>query len=143
MPTYDYQCLKCASIFEIFHKIGEQPEEGCPICGSCSIKKNVSGFYLGGVKENLGKAVQEDMRADLRENYGIESVDMKSGKFDDLYKGIKKDGSRVKEQMLAGQEKENARIAKKNREFLSRPTTNHKSIDKIIQKQSKGAIRKG
>mgnify|MGYP001332696181 CR=1 FL=1 len=77
------------------------------------------------------------MMSDLKENYGIESVKMQNGKFNDWYRGIKKDGSKVKEQMLSGEEKQNAKIAKKNREFLSRPATDLKAI-----KHQKTVIKK-
>ncbi len=29
MPTYDYKCEKCASIFEIRHGFDEDPEDSC------------------------------------------------------------------------------------------------------------------
>lgn len=144
MPTYDYQCQKCASLFEVSHSIGEFPSEGCPRCGSLEIKKSVSGFYLGNSSKGISSASKyKDMKADLSENYGIESVNMRNGSFEDLYKGIKKDGSRVKEQMLAGAEKQQEKVAKKNREFLHAPAIKAKTLDRIIQKRSTGAIRKG
>ncbi|MCK9154557.1 MAG: zinc ribbon domain-containing protein [Paludibacteraceae bacterium] len=133
MPTYDYQCKKCASLFEVFHRFGEIPSEGCPVCGSLEIKKSVSGFYLGNRGHTLSSnSATVDMMADLRENYGIESVQMKTGNFHEWYNGVKKDGSKVKEQMLSGEERQNARIAKKNRDFFSKPL-NSKAIQKLSQ----------
>ncbi|MGC8765616.1 MAG: FmdB family zinc ribbon protein [Brevinematia bacterium] len=34
MPHYDYQCLKCNHVFEVFHKITESPDLECPKCGA-------------------------------------------------------------------------------------------------------------
>lgn len=41
MPTYDYKCLKCGHVFEVFHKITESPEIKCPVCGG-PVKKLLS-----------------------------------------------------------------------------------------------------
>ena len=32
MPRYDYKCLSCEKIYEITHKISEDPEIMCPKC---------------------------------------------------------------------------------------------------------------
>lgn len=32
MPRYDYKCLQCEHIYEIEHKITEDPEIMCPKC---------------------------------------------------------------------------------------------------------------
>lgn len=34
MPNYDYRCEKCDNVFEVFHKMTENPEVKCPECGS-------------------------------------------------------------------------------------------------------------
>jgi len=44
MPRYDYKCLKCDKLYEIQHKITEEPEIICPVCSfTCfrQISKNV------------------------------------------------------------------------------------------------------
>ena len=33
MPTYDYQCDKCANYFEKFEKMSDAPLKKCPKCG--------------------------------------------------------------------------------------------------------------
>ena len=33
MPTYDYQCKKCAAVIELLHKAGEPPELVHEDCG--------------------------------------------------------------------------------------------------------------
>lgn len=45
MPRYDYKCLLCQHIYEIEHKITEDPEIMCPKCTfKCQrqISKNVA-----------------------------------------------------------------------------------------------------
>jgi putative FmdB family regulatory protein len=32
MPRYDYKCLSCETLYEITHKITEDPEIMCPKC---------------------------------------------------------------------------------------------------------------
>ena len=44
MPRYDYKCLSCEKIYEITHKISEDPEIMCPKCSFIckrQIAKNV------------------------------------------------------------------------------------------------------
>lgn len=44
MPRYDYKCLQCEHIYEIEHKITEDPEIMCPKCNFLcrrQISKNV------------------------------------------------------------------------------------------------------
>lgn len=76
-----------------------------------------------------------DMRADLRENYGIESVKMQEGKFADWYKGVKKDGDRVKEQMKRGEEEQEKKASLKHREFMNKPV-DQKSLNRMATKHS-------
>lgn len=54
MPTYDYKCLKCKKVFEVFQKMSDEPLKECPACkgqlkrlvgaGAGPIFKG-SGFY--------------------------------------------------------------------------------------------------
>lgn len=54
MPTYEYKCLKCGNVFEIFQKMTDDPIKECPKCkgqikrligaGAGPIFKG-SGFY--------------------------------------------------------------------------------------------------
>ncbi len=43
MPTYDYECEACNTIFEEFHKISDPPVEVCPHCGKGPVRRHVSG----------------------------------------------------------------------------------------------------
>ena len=45
MPLYDYECAKCAHVFEVFHKIDEVIDDlACPKCKAKRPKKLVSQF---------------------------------------------------------------------------------------------------
>lgn len=54
MPTYEYKCLECGHVFEIFQKMSDEPISECPKCkgkvkrllgaGAGPIFKG-SGFY--------------------------------------------------------------------------------------------------
>lgn len=45
MPIFEYQCLKCNSSYEIFHKsLSNQEKVECPNCGSTEHKKLLSSF---------------------------------------------------------------------------------------------------
>lgn len=54
MPTYEYECTKCGSVFERFQKISEPPVKRCPQCRGKVVRKlgtgagiifKGSGFY--------------------------------------------------------------------------------------------------
>ena len=34
MPTYEYECTKCAHAFEISQKMSDKPLDKCPKCGA-------------------------------------------------------------------------------------------------------------
>jgi putative FmdB family regulatory protein len=43
MPIYDYRCIDCGSIYDIYHKGKECPEDiVCPSCGSRNYTKLIS-----------------------------------------------------------------------------------------------------
>ncbi len=45
MPLYDYECVKCSHVFEVYQKIGEGNETlSCPKCKAGRPKKLVSTF---------------------------------------------------------------------------------------------------
>lgn len=54
MPTYEYKCLKCSHLFEVFQSMKSEPIKKCPACsgevkrlfsvGAGAIFKG-SGFY--------------------------------------------------------------------------------------------------
>jgi len=62
MPTYDYRCQECGSVFEKFHGMNETPTVVCPSCSSANTGKQVSlgagvvfkgsGFYVNDYKKD-------------------------------------------------------------------------------------------
>jgi len=45
MPLYDYECVQCAHVFEVFHKLSEEGGDfACPKCGAGKTRKLVSPF---------------------------------------------------------------------------------------------------
>ncbi|NMB81215.1 MAG: zinc ribbon domain-containing protein [Ignavibacteria bacterium] len=65
MPTYEYKCLECGHLFEIFQRITEEPVTECPKCkgnvkrligmGAGPIFKG-SGFYQTDYKNTSKKS---------------------------------------------------------------------------------------
>jgi putative FmdB family regulatory protein len=50
MPTYEYQCEKCAHKFEAFQQISQEPLRSCPVCRG-PLKRLISagaGFIFKG-----------------------------------------------------------------------------------------------
>lgn len=54
MPTYEYECVNCNKVFEIFQKITDEPLKKCPKCnkkisrligGGSGVIFKGSGFY--------------------------------------------------------------------------------------------------
>lgn len=65
MPTYEYQCSKCAHAFELFQSMTDKPVKKCPECGG-AVKRLVgrggmilfkgSGFYETDYKSKSSSA---------------------------------------------------------------------------------------
>ena len=65
MPTYEYECMKCGHIFEVFQSITADPVKVCPKCNG-KVKKLISpgiglifkgsGFYITDYKNNRNKS---------------------------------------------------------------------------------------
>jgi putative FmdB family regulatory protein len=45
MPIYEYRCLQCGEISEIFHHSVESQNVQCPVCGSYKLDKLLSASY--------------------------------------------------------------------------------------------------
>lgn len=88
----------------------DKPVVLCPECGVAS-KKAISMPNIV-----TGICTVAEMKADLKENYGIESIRSGNCTMKEFYKGVKKDGSRVKEQMLCGQEKTEKKLSEKQKQ---------------------------
>ena len=44
MPTYDYKCLKCGTLFEVRQKMKDPPRAKCPKCGA-QAERQLSGGH--------------------------------------------------------------------------------------------------
>jgi putative FmdB family regulatory protein len=42
MPTYEYECKKCAHAFELFQNMSDEPERVCPKCGG-EVRRLING----------------------------------------------------------------------------------------------------
>ena len=62
MPTYDYECLSCSYVFELFQQMSAKQIKKCPECGKNTVKRHIgagmgiifkgSGFYETDYKRN-------------------------------------------------------------------------------------------
>jgi putative FmdB family regulatory protein len=65
MPTYDYKCLECGNIFELFQRINDDPISNCPNCNG-HVKRLIGagagpifkgkGFYQTDYKNTVKKS---------------------------------------------------------------------------------------
>lgn len=65
MPTYDYKCLKCGNLFELFQSMNDEPVKVCPKCGG-EVKRLIgagagpifkgTGFYQTDYKNQSKKS---------------------------------------------------------------------------------------
>ena len=44
MPTYDYRCVYCDNVIEVFHKMSEEPKYSCTLCKNPMLKQLSDGF---------------------------------------------------------------------------------------------------
>ena len=123
MPFYDYACTKCDKEFEVLHRIHEKPEVLCPACGKPA-KKMISAcgiiiHHTGAMRATRDKIrTESEARADLLENYGVEKVTpVGNQSFAEVYRGIKEQGTSVRDRMQQTREENAAKAKKKQREW--------------------------
>ena len=46
MPIYDFKCLECGKVSEIFLRSADGQATCCPDCGSENLERLVSGSYM-------------------------------------------------------------------------------------------------
>ena len=65
MPTYEYECVNCNKIFDIFQKMSDKPLEKCPKChkkitrligGGSGVIFKGPGFYATDYRKNNVKS---------------------------------------------------------------------------------------
>ncbi|MBW7876493.1 MAG: zinc ribbon domain-containing protein [Candidatus Cloacimonetes bacterium] len=50
MPTYEYECLSCGSVMEVFHSISASGPSSCDGCDNANLRRKifaVSSIYKG------------------------------------------------------------------------------------------------
>ena len=67
MPTYDYECMSCGNVFEVFQNINDKRLDKCPKCGK-KVKRLIgsgagiifkgSGFYATDYRKSSGSHSQ-------------------------------------------------------------------------------------
>jgi len=73
MPTYEYKCMDCEEVFEVFQKMTDEPLRECRVCGG-ELKRLISGgmgiifkgsgFYTTDYKNSSHKSFDSKDRKD-------------------------------------------------------------------------------
>lgn len=149
MPTYEYKCPSCDTVKDVSHPMGAKHFEKCK-CGT-ELKKIFSAPNICS-KKNTSKTVDRnkklnDMRTDLRTNYNVHEVAPLGGRtYEQIYHSIKKDGTRVAEDMsrrIEGNRKQQAIKSRiKSAEMSARaPELRKKRQERLAkEKAEKGKI---
>ena len=66
MPTYRYECGRCAAIHEIFHSMSDESTRKCPDCGG-KLHRHVGG--AGGVIRS-NRSINAFRSVDIEEEPG-------------------------------------------------------------------------
>ena len=86
MPVYEYQCIECGAIFEVFHGIDEDYRATCPKClgeakkilsPSNFILKG-SGFYVNDYPSESRKKAESSEKEPIKPNPPKEEKTQKS-----------------------------------------------------------------
>lgn len=74
MPSYAYDCAKCAAVIEVFQGINEPVLERCPYCGGNGLKRRIgagsgvifkgTGFYCTDYRS--GGSADESKKENIR-----------------------------------------------------------------------------
>ncbi len=93
MPTYEYKCLNCNHIFEVFQSMSAEPVKECPKCNG-PVKRLIgsglspifkgSGFYQTDYKNNSAKT------SSLKKKEGPKEETKKETKSSDKSENTKK-----------------------------------------------------
>ena len=79
MPTYDYKCPKCDTLFEVVQRMKDRPGAKCPKCGAKAARQmsgghglvfKGSGFYITDYKhkEDKSRKAEADSRKPIAES---------------------------------------------------------------------------
>ena len=157
MPIYEYECSQCGVVTEAIHGMNETPTVECESCGGTKTSRIMSACsFREGVTNEFRQAHEQAkevvrMRRDLKENYGVEKVQMANntaGKtFRDIYSDVKSQGSGVAEAMEKTREQNKQRVREKHRDWTRKAMqrTTERGIEKrnrrLKKEQEKRAIQ--
>lgn len=123
MPRYDYRCVECNAMQEVTHGINDLPSVLCPSCRK-PMRKLISRctFSIHNTTANIragdNARREQDMRAEIREGFGIEKIRPLSGSTTaDIYRDIKAAPGLVRERMAAEKEKNEKKTKAKQRDW--------------------------
>ncbi len=80
MPHYDYECLECGDVFEVFQKMSDEPVLKCPKCkgkakrligGGCGLIFKGSGFYITDYKKNVKSGSSASQSSDKKKTSAV------------------------------------------------------------------------
>lgn len=142
MPLYEYECSNCGNVITDLHGINDVPELKCDYCSCEKFTRLMStcNFKMGRTEAQrrwLKKAkVQKDMKADLKENYGVEKIKPIANKsFEQIYDNVKQAGSSVKESMQQSREENQRRTKAKQKEWMKGALKRTPKRAKIMQQK--------
>lgn len=125
MPNYDYRCVSCEDTFEVFHSIKDKPVVVCPSCGHkgakkipslCGISIRQNTTLMRKYRDSVSK--QNDMRKELRESYGLHTINPLGGNtISDVYRDVRSRGNFVREEMAKSAEESAAKTKAKQKEW--------------------------
>lgn len=129
MPLREYECDECGAMFEDLVPLNDsRSSTPCTQCGSTNTRLLVSScaFIMkdtGARNRHVDSLKRRnDMRRDLSENYGVESVapvpNPENKGFDEIYRDIKMGGSLVSEKMQETRETNQRNTKKKQKEWM-------------------------
>lgn len=125
MPLYEYECNKCGNIVTDLHAHNETPEIICNQCSSSDFTRLMSTYNFKMGRTNAQRKwiskseKQKEMKADLKENYGVEKVKPIANKsFEQVYENVKEAGSSVKDSMQQTREQNKKRMKDKQKEWM-------------------------
>lgn len=124
MPLYEYECIACGELFELLQSQSVSRTK-CPDCGGRAYKAvSTCAFKFGNAerrKKMRDKSLRQyDMKADLKERYGVEEVaplTTSRGRetLESVYSDVVSRGSMIKDQMqeTAGRNAEKTKTKQK------------------------------
>jgi putative FmdB family regulatory protein len=150
VPLYEYECKDCGHVCEEIRGFNDAPPK-CE-CGG-KTERIMSTFAMTHGKTNAHRAMEDKgkraafIRADLKENHGVHTFkplkNSEGRDFEQVYKDIKKMGGKVKDEIQANSEKNNATMKKKQRKWMEGALKRtDKKREQMIEERKKEAHNK-